>query len=173
MLRGTTQRPWALIQIRNSDSAQNLENKRPAIFRPPRSMVLKVVRGIILETLELRRLSAWVPFWDCGQRCAGPIWRGGSPKRDGSTVRLSKIEYYLVDNIYTLTLSPVMDRVQEESGKRFPNWNQGGACAVVQCDRGASQTRGYRVAKNASGEEGAVRINQRGEAKMRTAKPAA
>ena len=38
-------------------SAQNLENKRSEIFLPPRSMVLKVVRGKILETLELRRLS--------------------------------------------------------------------------------------------------------------------
>jgi hypothetical protein len=69
-----------------------------------------------------------------------------------------------------------MDRVQEESGRtaeRFPNWHERGAYAVVQCDGEATQTRGYRVAKNASGEEGAVRINQRGEAKMRTAKPAA
>ena len=37
--------------------AQNLENKGPEIFLPPRSMVLKVVRGKILETLELR----WFP----------------------------------------------------------------------------------------------------------------
>jgi hypothetical protein len=36
------------------DTAQNLENKRPEIFLPARSMVLKVVRGKILETLELR-----------------------------------------------------------------------------------------------------------------------
>jgi hypothetical protein len=35
------------------DSAQNPENKGPEILRPPRSMVLKVVRGKILETLEL------------------------------------------------------------------------------------------------------------------------
>jgi hypothetical protein len=34
-------------------SAQNIENKGPEIFLPPRSMVLKVVRGKILETLEL------------------------------------------------------------------------------------------------------------------------
>jgi len=32
------------------DSAQNLENKRLGIFLPPRSMVLKVVAGKILET---------------------------------------------------------------------------------------------------------------------------
>jgi hypothetical protein len=37
-------------------SAQNLENKGVEIFLPPRSMVLKVVRGKILETLELRGL---------------------------------------------------------------------------------------------------------------------
>jgi hypothetical protein len=34
--------------------AQNLENKGPEIFPPARSMVLKVVRGKILVTLELR-----------------------------------------------------------------------------------------------------------------------
>jgi len=32
---------------------QNLENKEPGFFPPRRSMVLKVVRGKILETLEL------------------------------------------------------------------------------------------------------------------------
>src|ERR1700678_454761 len=37
--------------------AQNLENKGSEFFLPPRSMVLKVVRGKILETLEL----AWGP----------------------------------------------------------------------------------------------------------------
>ena len=39
------------------DTAQNIENKRPEIFLPRRSMVLKVVRGKILETLELRSLD--------------------------------------------------------------------------------------------------------------------
>ena len=34
-------------------SAQNLENKGPEIFLPARSMVLKIVRGKILETWEL------------------------------------------------------------------------------------------------------------------------
>ena len=34
-------------------SAQNIENKRPDILLPRRSMVLKVVRGKILGTLEL------------------------------------------------------------------------------------------------------------------------
>ena len=38
--------------------AQNLENKGPEIFRPARSMVLKVVRGKILETLELARFAS-------------------------------------------------------------------------------------------------------------------
>ena len=36
---------------------QNLENKGSEFFLPRRSMVLKVVRGKILETLEL----AWFP----------------------------------------------------------------------------------------------------------------
>jgi hypothetical protein len=40
------------------DTAQNLENKQPGIFLPARSMVLKVVRGKILETLGLSCLSA-------------------------------------------------------------------------------------------------------------------
>jgi hypothetical protein len=39
-------------------SAQNLENKGPEIFLPPRSMVLKIVRGKILETLELASFRA-------------------------------------------------------------------------------------------------------------------
>ncbi len=43
------------------NSAQNLENKRSEIFLPARSMVLKEVRGKILETLEL----AWCPI-ACG-----------------------------------------------------------------------------------------------------------
>ena len=53
---------------------------------------------------------------------------------DASAIRLSKIWYYLVDNIYNLVLSQVMGRVQEESGRtaeRFPNWNQGGAWKKV------------------------------------------
>ena len=40
-------------------------------------------------------------------------------------VRLSKIDYYLVDNIYVCILSRVMERVQVESGvagDRFPDW---------------------------------------------------
>jgi hypothetical protein len=36
--------------------------------------------------------------------------RGAAP-----VVRLSKIEYYLVDNIYTVILSRMMDGVQEKS----------------------------------------------------------
>jgi hypothetical protein len=39
-------------------SAQNIENKGPESFLPPRSMVLKVVRGKILETLELASFPA-------------------------------------------------------------------------------------------------------------------
>ena len=42
--------------------AQNLENKRSEIFRPARSMVLKVVRGKILETLELAGSPNGVQF---------------------------------------------------------------------------------------------------------------
>ena len=38
---------------KNLVSAQNLENKGSEFFLPARSMVLKVVTGKILETLEL------------------------------------------------------------------------------------------------------------------------
>jgi hypothetical protein len=51
--------------------AQNLENKGLEIFPPPRSMVLKVVRGKILETLELWRfLSIRDPFRYCAGKLA-------------------------------------------------------------------------------------------------------
>jgi hypothetical protein len=50
---------------------QNIENKGPKIFPPPRSMVLKVVRGKILETLELWRfLSIRDPFRYCAGKLA-------------------------------------------------------------------------------------------------------
>src|SRR5580704_15559678 len=45
---------WCRIYLKKTlVLAQNLENKGPEILLPPRSMVLKVVRGKILETLEL------------------------------------------------------------------------------------------------------------------------
>jgi hypothetical protein len=66
-------------------------------------MVLKVVRGKILETLELRRSPAGcVPFWHCG---------------NGSNDRIVKELKYLVDNILARRLSRMIDRVQEESGR--------------------------------------------------------
>jgi hypothetical protein len=46
-----------LAQKKTLDTAQNLENKQSVIFLPAKSMVLKVVTGKILETLELRPLS--------------------------------------------------------------------------------------------------------------------
>jgi hypothetical protein len=52
-------------------SAQNMENKGPEIFLPPRSMVLKVVRGKTLETLELWPfLSTRDPFGYCAGKLA-------------------------------------------------------------------------------------------------------
>ena len=48
---------WCSIYLKKTlNFPQNIENKEPGFFLPPRSMVLKVVRGKILETLELRRL---------------------------------------------------------------------------------------------------------------------
>jgi hypothetical protein len=50
---------WCRISSKKSlVFTQNIENKRPEISLPPRSMVLKVVRDKILETLELRRVPA-------------------------------------------------------------------------------------------------------------------
>jgi hypothetical protein len=93
-------------------------------------MVLKVVTGKILETLELRPLSVAcgsVLELQAGMALTDPAW---TAEEDASAIRLSKIWYYLVDNIYNFILSRVMDRVQEESGgmaERFPNWDEGGA----------------------------------------------
>jgi hypothetical protein len=51
--------------------AQNIENKGLEIFPPPGSMVLKVVRGKILETLELTRfLSTRDRFRYCARELA-------------------------------------------------------------------------------------------------------
>jgi hypothetical protein len=90
-------------------------------------MVLKVVRGKILDTLELG--VCWmlsVPFRESLGRDGRPDIRPWKCCR----VRLSKIEYYLVDNIYIFMLTLSMGRIQEESGRtsgRLPNWNEGGA----------------------------------------------
>ena len=46
------------VQKKDLSCAQNLENKGPEIFLPPRSMVLKVVRGKIFKTWKLRSFSA-------------------------------------------------------------------------------------------------------------------
>jgi len=49
------------------NSAQNLENKGLEIFLPPRSMILKVVRSKILETLELSCGSTAFAFTGIGR----------------------------------------------------------------------------------------------------------
>jgi hypothetical protein len=77
-------------------------------------MVLKVVRGKILETWELRRLLA------ARGSVSVSLGRDGRPDIRPwkcCRVRLSKIEYYLVDNIYIFILSLSMGRIQEESGR--------------------------------------------------------
>jgi hypothetical protein len=71
-----------LAQKKTLDTAQNLENKQSGIFLPAKSMVLKVVKGKILETLELRRLSLLaVPFWNCRQGWRWPDLARGLPWR--------------------------------------------------------------------------------------------
>src|SRR5580704_10091235 len=91
-------------------------------------MVLKVVRGKILETLELSCLSA-----ACGSvsEQRGMTLAGSGAwncQVRGTRYKLSKSLHYLIDNIYNLILSSLMGRVQEESGRteeQFPNWNTG------------------------------------------------
>jgi hypothetical protein len=69
-------------------SAQNLENKGPGFFLPPRSMVLNVVRGKIFKTLELQRsLLPAVPFWDLRTNVPRP--------KAVAVLRLSKIAFIL------------------------------------------------------------------------------
>jgi len=75
--------------------AQNLENKGSEFFRPARSMLLKVVRGKILETLELAGSpTGCVPFWHCGHGCND---------------RIVKDLEYLADNVLGKRLSLVID----------------------------------------------------------------
>jgi hypothetical protein len=87
----------AASQIKNhSITSQNLENKGPEIFLPPRSMVLKVVRGKILETLELSWGSAAFVFTRIDRL----------PKDcQLSKIVSSQIMDYLVDNRYLCMLS--------------------------------------------------------------------
>jgi len=63
--------------------AQNLENKGVEFFLPRRSMVLKVVRGKILETLELAWPPACSSIASAPRGLTGPsIWK----EREGETV---------------------------------------------------------------------------------------
>jgi len=91
-------------------------------------MVLKVVRGKILETLELRGLLAQEklqlprkiqktndPNFAALRLLEAKYWKHGSYGDSGPhtiplleqwmNVRLSKIAYYLIDNIFVLMLS--------------------------------------------------------------------
>jgi hypothetical protein len=91
-------------------------------------------------------------------RCAG--LGAKSCQGDVSAVRLSKIVYYLVDNIYFIILSWVIGRVQEESGRTaeaFPNWNRriGKLCAHLLSDLGwpRSASGGPMSRRASSGRE--------------------
>jgi hypothetical protein len=88
--------------------AQNLENKGVKFFLPPRSMVLKVVRGKILETWELARFPL-ARGAVLERRAQGMHWSDSAGDGPGvaPVVRLSKNGDYLVDNIYVTTLSRV------------------------------------------------------------------
>jgi len=84
-------------------SAQNIENKGPEFFLPPRSMVLKVVRGKIFKTLGLARLWGRLRLGSGQQQSAGRRFSPSSGWSDsavdvlvntmaksGALVRLSK-----------------------------------------------------------------------------------
>jgi hypothetical protein len=88
-------------------------------------MVLKIVRGKILETLELAsfpaaRGSVLAPRGRCGgriQRVSGP---GGA-----SAVSLSKIDDYLADKFCALMLSEVMDGFKNKENELLSRFQIG------------------------------------------------
>ena len=82
--------PQFCLKKKTLDFPQNLENKGPEFFLPCRSMVLKVVRGKIFQTLELCDLF-WRPSFSF--ECAG--------------LQLSKSEDYLLDNLCIVILSQI------------------------------------------------------------------
>jgi hypothetical protein len=84
-----------ILQKKTLVSAQNPENKGSTFFLPARSMVLKVVTGKILETLEL--------------------WRSSERPEAATVGRLSKTKDYLADNFCVFILSYLLDWVQEQS----------------------------------------------------------
>jgi hypothetical protein len=89
--------------------AQNIENKGPEIFVPPRSMVLKVVTGKILETLEL----SWQPTaFVLTSIDRVPAFE---PLPRATMDELSTRIYYLTDNRYASMLSDVKAEDQEKS----------------------------------------------------------
>jgi hypothetical protein len=78
-------------------------------------MVLKVVRGKILETLELASFpgGAWFRFGTARGRCLGRAQRV-SRRGGASAVRLSKIDDYLADNFCVPMLAELMDGFKEK-----------------------------------------------------------
>ena len=112
----------AVSPSKNSLSfAQNLENKGPEFFLPPRSMVLKVLAGKILETLKLwctgTRLR--LHFGNRGEAIFFPHFSQPQclklPRRCAH-VSLSKIDYYLLDNYNGCILSQTKGLVNEKRG---------------------------------------------------------
>jgi len=84
-------------------------------------MVLKVVTGKILETLELRSAFRAMDGSKYYARDPSPGWKA----RGFRMIRLSKIQDYLADNLCVLMLSHVTEQVQEEcrpNAELVPNW---------------------------------------------------
>jgi hypothetical protein len=91
-------------------------------------MVLKVVTGKILKTLELCRSLAACSSVLGTTGFASAVMRGLSrwQIQSGVAVRLSKNSGYLIDNLYRAILSEVEESDQEEKGRAatcFPNWD--------------------------------------------------
>jgi len=94
-------------------------------------MVLKVVTGKILETLEL----SWCPT-GCGSVLGLRVELGAVPE-DASMVRLSKSNDYLVDNLYIHMLSELKEGGQAENGwaaDAVPNWESPTTGSEGGCD---------------------------------------
>jgi hypothetical protein len=114
------------------DPSQNLENKGSEIFLPPRSMVLKVVRGKILETLELSRVSTALRL--CEDR---PACERLSVVKD----RSFSDHDYLVDNRCLCMLSEVEGQIKGKTVGRLIQFQFGNVVVRVFVPCGACVER--------------------------------
>ncbi len=104
---------WCRLSLEKTlNSAQNLESKGPEYFCPRRSMVLKVVTGKILRTLEL---SCWVQSRSIRDAAAcGSILGRRDEVEAAATVGWSEIIDYLLVDVIAVMLSHVTNQVKEK-----------------------------------------------------------